>query len=113
VLPFGNCHSTNDILREVDSRRLLNNDFILIDNVGALCSSNLANQLKEFGIRLKQSKNNVLTILYTPVTPPTDGNTAPSSTIVGYESSTGKLLSFTHTTGVGRGGEWTGGWVGG
>lgn len=95
----------------MESRRLLNNDFILIDNVGALCSSNLATQLKEFGARLKQSKNNVLTILYTTVTTDNNSNgsaTAPSSTIVGYESSTGKLLSFTHTNGgVGRGSEFT------
>lgn len=38
----------NDLLREVESRGLLKQDFILIDNISTFCSSNLAEQLPAF-----------------------------------------------------------------
>lgn len=65
ILNFKNCITVNDLMREVESRRLLERDFILIDNIATFCSSNLATQLPLFKSRLRLNKNNVLTLLYT------------------------------------------------
>lgn len=56
VLNFKNCLNVNDLMREVESRRILEGDFILIDNIATFCSSNLANQLPLFKYFLLKKK---------------------------------------------------------
>uniref|UniRef100_A0A915D7I2 W2 domain-containing protein n=1 Tax=Ditylenchus dipsaci TaxID=166011 RepID=A0A915D7I2_9BILA len=87
VMTFQNCFNVNDILREVATRRLLQHDFILIDNVATFCSSNLANQLPAFKSRLRQNKNNVLTLLYSPVQ-------SRECSVIGVQSFTNKLVVY-------------------
>uniref|UniRef100_A0A183CGT2 W2 domain-containing protein n=1 Tax=Globodera pallida TaxID=36090 RepID=A0A183CGT2_GLOPA len=59
-----NCQSLNDVLREIDSRQMLRNDFVLIQNCATFCSSYLARQIEKFKIQRRQNKKNVLTLLY-------------------------------------------------
>ncbi|KAI1721974.1 eIF4-gamma/eIF5/eIF2-epsilon domain-containing protein [Ditylenchus destructor] len=87
VLPFKDCLNTNDILREVVSRNLLTRDFILIDNIATFCSSNLSDQLSSFKRRLVENKNNVLTLLYSPVV-------ARECPLIALQSRTNKLVAY-------------------
>ncbi|KAI1709863.1 eIF4-gamma/eIF5/eIF2-epsilon domain-containing protein [Ditylenchus destructor] len=87
VLPFKDCLNTNDIMREVISRNLLTRDFILIDNIATFCSSNLSDQLSSFKRRLVENKNNVLTLLYSPVV-------ARECPLIALQSRTNKLVAY-------------------
>uniref|UniRef100_A0A914HL05 W2 domain-containing protein n=1 Tax=Globodera rostochiensis TaxID=31243 RepID=A0A914HL05_GLORO len=59
-----NCQSLNDVLREIESRQMLRNDFVLIQNCATFCSSYLARQIEKFKNGRRQNKKNVLTLLY-------------------------------------------------
>ncbi|CAD5227055.1 unnamed protein product [Bursaphelenchus xylophilus] len=57
------CNSTGDIMREVDKRRLITKEFILIDQIPTFCSSKLTKNIAKFRALRKKNRNNVMQIL--------------------------------------------------
>ncbi|TKR77484.1 hypothetical protein L596_018451 [Steinernema carpocapsae] len=59
-----NVMSVGDAIREVEQRRLITGDFVLVHNVATLCSSKLQEEIENFRERRRKDKNNCLTLLY-------------------------------------------------
>ncbi|KAL3083181.1 hypothetical protein niasHS_010983 [Heterodera schachtii] len=88
-----NCQSLNDVLREVDFRQILRNDFMLIQNLATFCFSYLTRQIEKFRNDRRQNKKNVLTLLY--YSKPNYGmKSEEDRSLIGYIEQTQKLTHY-------------------
>ncbi|CAI4224165.1 unnamed protein product [Auanema sp. JU1783] len=82
-----NAMSIGDCLRELESRALVNGDFLLVSNPGVLTSSTLSNEIMNFKKRRQEDKNNVMTQIYSNAI-------TPSKTVIGVHSESKRLRLF-------------------
>ena len=62
---MSNCSSTGDILREIDSRSLIESSCFLLVNCGAITNLDITELWKEQKARYKQSPFNIMTSVFT------------------------------------------------
>ena len=62
---MSNCSSTGDILREIDSRNLIESSCFLLVNCGAITNLDITELWKEQKARYKQSPFNIMTSVFT------------------------------------------------
>ena len=62
---MSNCSSTGDILREIDSRSLIESNCFLLVNCGAITNLDITELWKEQTARYKQSPFNIMTSVFT------------------------------------------------
>lgn len=62
---MSNCSSTGDILREIDSRSLIESSCFLLVNCGAITNLDITELWKEQKARYKQSSFNIMTSVFT------------------------------------------------